>query len=210
MGKILAFHKTFSTYLPRFTNPRSETYFISQQVLFWQQTCKDYKTKVASKQRRVFIMKNQVTPHPNADKEQAELLIMDKTALPMLDEEGRRLNEFVKVSSKVEKRKLDIAKAVEEAQKKTGEAEQKLKALQLELDRQIILQKKSTDDLARLQSPPDPAAVKSYFAIPDVPAQIRAKFPAASQDVINSLSGFRKSMMDQLGYSRVFRPGCRL
>jgi hypothetical protein len=27
MGKILAFHKTFSTYLPRFTNPRSETYF---------------------------------------------------------------------------------------------------------------------------------------------------------------------------------------
>ncbi len=36
MQKILAFHKTFSTYLPKFTNPRSETYFVSQQVVFWQ------------------------------------------------------------------------------------------------------------------------------------------------------------------------------
>ncbi len=202
MDKILAFHKTFSTYLPRFTNPRSETYFVSQQVLSWQQTCKDYKARVASKQRRVFIMKGQMPPHPNAAKEEAELLVMDKSAMPMLDEEGRRLNEFVRASSKVEKRKLEIDKAVRESQRITGEAEQKLKALQMELDRQTALQKKSADDLSRLKSPPDPAAVKSYFANTDVPAQIRAKFPTAGQDLINALSGFRKSMMDQLGYSK--------
>jgi hypothetical protein len=201
MAKILAFHKVFSTYLPRLTNPRSETYFVSQQVLFWQQTCKDYKARVASKQRRVYIMKNQVPPHPNTAKEEAELLVMDKTAMPMLDEEGRRLNDFVKALSKIEKRKLDLAKAVDEAQKKTGDAEQKLKALQQEMDRQSPLQLKSTDDLARLKSPPDPAWVKSHFANPDVPAQIRGKYPTISQDVVNSLSRFRKSMVDQLGYS---------
>ena len=202
MGKILAFHKTFSTYLPRFTNPRSETYFVSQQLLFWQQTCKDYKAKVVSKQRRVFIMKSQVPPHPNAAREEAELLVMDKTAMPMLEEEGRCLNEFVKASSKIEKRKLDLARAVAEAQKRTADAEQRLQALRVELDRQTALQKKSTDDLARLQSPPDPASVKSYFSNTDVPTQIRTKYTTASQDVISSLSGFRRSMMDQLSYSK--------
>jgi hypothetical protein len=202
MQKILSFHKTFSTYLPRYTNPRSETYFISQQVEFWKQTCKDYKARVVSKQRRVFIMKSQVPPHPNAAKEEAELLVMDKTAMPMLDEEGRRLNEFVKASSKIEKRKLEIARAVDEAQKKTGEAEQKLKALQLEMDRQTALQKESADTLTRLKSPPDAASVKTYFSNTDIPTQIRAKYTTTSQDVIDSLSSFRKSMMDQLSYSK--------
>jgi len=202
MQKILAFHKTFNTYLPRFTNPRSETYFVSQQVLYWQQTCKDFKAKVVSKQRRVFIMKSQVPPHPNAAREEAELLVMDKTAMPMLDEEGRRLNEFVKASSKIEKRKLEIARAVDEAQKITGDAEQKLKALLIVLETQMALQKKSADDLARLKSPPDPASVKTYFASPDVAAQIRVKYPTTSQDVINLLSGSRKSMMDQLSSSK--------
>jgi hypothetical protein len=202
LQKILAFHKTFSTYLPRFTNPRSETYFVSQQVIFWQQTCKDYKAKVTSKQRRVFIMKNQVPPHPNAAKEEADLLVMDKTAMPMLDEEGRRLNEFVRASSKIEKRKLEIAKLVADAQKITWDAEQKIKALQLEWDKQTALQKKSANDLARLKTPPDPASVKTYFANTDVPTQIRTKYTTASQDVINSLGGFRKSMVDQLGISQ--------
>ncbi len=210
MEKILAFHKTFSTYLPRFMNPRSETYFVSQQVLAWQQVCKDYKAKVTSKQRRVFIMKSQVPPHPNAAKEDAELLVMDKTALPMLDEEGRRLNDFVKASSKIEKRKLEIAKAVDEAQKKTLEAEQKLKTLKAEMDGQASLQKKSSEDLARLKTPPDSAAVKSYFATPDVPAQIRGKFPSASQELVNSLSGFRKSMMDQLSFSKSLPSGLQV
>jgi hypothetical protein len=199
--KIHAFHKAFNTYIPRFTNPRSETYFVSQQVLYWQQVYRDYKTRVASKQRRVFIMKSQVPPHPNVPKEEAELLVME-AALPMLDEESRRLNEFITASSKVEKRKLQLAKAVEEAERKTQEAERKLKGLRLEIDRQENLQKKSADELARLKSPPDLASVESYFSDADVSAQVRARFPKASQDLINRLSEYRKSLRDQLSYSK--------
>src|SRR4030095_6357347 len=77
LEKIHAFHMTFNTYLPRMANPRSETYFVSQQVLAWQQVCKDYKAKVASKQRRVYIMKSQVPPHPTASKEEAELQVKE-------------------------------------------------------------------------------------------------------------------------------------
>ncbi len=43
---------------------------------------------------------------------------------------------------------------------------------------------------------------RPIFPSTDVPTQIRAKYTTASQDVINSLSGFRKSMMDQLSYSK--------
>jgi hypothetical protein len=77
LEKIHAFHKTFNTYIPRFTNPRSETYFVSQQVLYWLQVLKDYKARVASKQRRVFVMKSQEPPHPNVPKEEAELAAME-------------------------------------------------------------------------------------------------------------------------------------
>lgn len=202
MEKINALHKTFQTYLGKFKDPRSETYFVSQQVLYWQQVCKDFKARVASKQRRVFIMKSQVPPHPNVSKEEAEFLVMDKTAMPMLDEEYRRLNEFVKASSKVEKRKLEIDKAVDNATKKIQEAERKLKIIEQEAARQEALQKKSAGDLSRLKSPPDPASVKAYFGVPDMSVQVRAKFPSASQELITALSGFRKSLLDQLSYSK--------
>ena len=202
MEKIHAFHKTFGTYMPRFTNPRSETYFVSQQMLYWQQALKDYKNRVVSKQRRVFVMKSQVPPHPNVPKEEAELASMEKTALPMLDEEYRRLSEFVTASSKIEKRKLELAKAVQDTARKSEEATRKLNGLKLEIERQDALQKKSSEDLGRLKSPPDLASVEAYFSATDVAAQVRAKYPKASEEYSRRLSEYRKSLRDQLSYSR--------
>jgi hypothetical protein len=202
MEKIHAFHKTFGTYMPRFTNPRSETYFVSQQMLYWQQALKDYKNRVVSKQRRVFVMKSQVPPHPNVPKEEAELAAMEKTALPMRDEEYRRLSEFVTASSKIEKRKLELAKAVQDTARKSEEATRKLNGLKLEIERQAPLQKKSSEDLGRLKSPPDLASVEAYFSATDVAAQVRAKYPKASEEYSRRLSEYRKSLRDQLSYSR--------
>ena len=202
LEKIHAFHKTFKTYIPRFTNPRSETYFVSQQVLYWLQALKDYKARVASKQRRVFVMKSQEPPHPNVPKEVAELASMEKIALPMLDEEYRRLNEFVTASSKIEKRKIELAKTVQDAVRKSDEANRKLSGLKPEIERQETLQKKSSDELARLKSPPDLASLESYFSNPDVSAQIRARYPKASDDFIKRLGEYRKSLRDQLSYSK--------
>ena len=202
LSKIHALHQIFSINIPRFTNPRSESYFVPQQMIYWQQVCKDYKARVTSKQRRVFIMKSQTPPHPNVPKEEAELLVMEKIALPMLEEEYRRLHEFVTASSKIEKRKIELAKAVQEASKKVDEAERKLSAVRVEIDRQDALQKQSAGDLARLKSPANLASSEAYFATPDVPAQIRGKYPQASQSLIDSLGGFRKSLRDQLSYSK--------
>ncbi len=147
-------------------------------------------------------MKSQVLPHPNAAKEEAELLLMDQTAMSMLDEEGRRLNEFVRASSKVETRKLDIDRAGKEAQKITGDMEQKLQAMQMEMDRQTALQKKSTDDLSRLESPPDPAAVKSYSPTRMCPrksgrSSLQQDLPS-NDPRLSSIGGFKHYLLGDL------------
>ena len=195
LEKINKLHATSAAYMPKITNPRSESYFVSRQVQDWQQVCKDYQKQIASKQRRVFIM--HTSNHPNAPHEQEELSVMEKAA-PMLEEEARRLNKFFIALSKVEKRRLALAKSVEEAGKKVLAAEGKLKLVKQELDRQGALRKKASDSLTRLKSPPDAAAVKSYFAVPDVSTQVREKYPLASRELIVALSGFRKSLLDQL------------
>lgn len=202
LAAIHAFHKTFRTVLPKYTNPRHETYFVSQQVLFWQNYRKEYLRKVTSKQRRVSVMKLQTPPHPNVPKEEQELSKMQMPAFAMVDEELSRLYAFVAVSSRIEKRKTDIAKAVDEADKIVQEATARLDGLKPQIEKQETLRKQATDELARFKSPPDLAPAELYFASPDISAQIRQRFPQASQPLLDSIHKFRRDLKDQLGYSK--------
>ena len=202
LNSIHAFHGNFHTYLPKLTDPRRETYFVSQQVIFWQQFRKDYLKKIASKQRRVTVMKSQVPPHPNAAKEEQELAKMQNPAFLMIDEELNRLYAFVSTSSKIEKRKQDIAKSVQDAEKTVKEASAKLDLLKLQIDKQDALQKKASAELARLKSPPQLASVETYFSNADVSPQLRGKFAQASQTLVDTINKFHKDLKNQLGYSK--------
>jgi len=199
---IQTFHHGFNTYLPKYKNPRQETYFVSQQVLFWQQYRKEYLKRVMNKQRRVDIMKSQTPPHPNVPKEEQELAQMQKPAFQMVDEELNRLYAFISVSSKIEKRKEDIAKSVQNAEKTVKEATAKLELLKPQIERQDALQKKASDELSRLKSPPALAPVETYFSTADVSSQLRSKFPKASQPLVDEINKFHKDMSDQLGFSK--------
>ena len=135
LNAIQAFHRNFRTYLPKLTDPRRETYFVSQQVLFWQQYRKDYLKKIANKQRRVEIMKSQVPPHPNVPKEEQELAQMQNPAFLMVDEELNRLYAFVSASSKIEKRKQDLARSIQDAEKTVKESTTKLDSLKPKIEK---------------------------------------------------------------------------
>lgn len=202
LNSIRAFHKNFHTYLPKLTDPRRETYFVSQQVIFWQQFRKDYLRKIASKQRRVTVMKSQVPPHPNAAKEEQELIKMQNHAFVMIDEELNRLYAFVSILSKVEKRKQEIAKSVQDAEKTVKDASAKLDLLKPQIEKQDALQKKTSNELARLKSPPQLASVETYFSNADVSLQLRNKFAQASQTLVDTINKFHKDLKGQLGYSR--------
>lgn len=202
LNSIHAFHKNFHTYLPKLTDPRRETYFVSQQVIFWQQFRKDYLKKITSKQRRVTVMKSQVPPHPNVAKEELELAKMQNPAFLMIDEELNRLYAFVSTLSKIEKRKQDIAKSVQDAEKTVRDANAKLNLVKPQIEKQDALQKKISVELARLKSPPQLASVETYFSSADVPPQLRGKFSQASQTLVDTINKFHKDLKDQLGYSK--------
>ncbi|MBK9925787.1 MAG: hypothetical protein IPP66_10900 [Anaerolineales bacterium] len=202
LNAIHAFHRNFSTYLPKFTDPRRETYFVSQQVLFWQQYRKEYLKKLANKQRRVDIMKSQTPPHPNAPKEEQELIRMQKPAFQMVDEELNRLYVFVSTSGRIEKRKQDIEKSIQNAEKIVKEATAKLDLLKPQIEKQNSLQKKASDELARLKSPPQLASVESYFSTADVSSQLRNQFAQASQSLVDAINKFHKDLKDQFSYSK--------
>jgi hypothetical protein len=199
---IHAFHKTFAVYLPRITDPRKETYFVSQQVLYWQQYRKDYLKKITAKAYKIDIMKRQVPPNPNVPNEEKLLKNMQELAFKMVDDELERLYDFVSASSKIEKRKTDIHRATQEALKNVDALTPQLQKIQSQIDAQEMLQKKALDELARLKSPPTLAPIESYFSTLDVSAQIRAKYPQASQSLIESINGFHKDLKDQLGWSK--------
>ena len=202
LNAIQAFHRNFRTYLPKLTDPRRETYFVSQQVLFWQQYRKDYLKKIANKQRRVEIMKSQVPPHPNVPKEEQELAQMQNPAFLMVDEELNRLYAFVSASSKIEKRKQDLAKSIQDAEKTVKESTTKLDSLKPKIEKQDALTRNVSDELARLMSPPDLASVDQYFSTPDISSQLRNKFAQASQSLVDSINKFHKDLKDQLSYSK--------
>jgi hypothetical protein len=202
LSAIHNFHNTISTYHPRMTDPRRETYFVSQQVLFCQEYRKSYLKKLVNKQRRVDIMKGQVPPHVNAAKEQQELERMQNPAFPMIDGELNRLYAFVSTSSKIEKRKQDIAKSVKDARKTVINANARLNVLKPQIKRQDALQKKASDELARLKSPPELASGESYFSTADASSLLRNQFAQASQTLVDSINKFHKDLKDQLGYSK--------
>lgn len=202
LNAIQAFHKNFRTYLPKLTDPRRETYFVSQQVLFWQQYRQDYLKKIANKQRRVEIMKRQVPPHPNVPKEEQELAQMQNPAFLMVDEELNRLYAFVSASSKIEKRKQDLAKSIQDAEKTVKESTTILDSLKPKIEKQDALTRNASDELARLKSPPDLASVEQYFSTSDVSSQLRNKFTQASQSLVDSINKFHKDLKDQLSYSK--------
>ena len=199
---IHAFHKTFATYLPRVKDPRNETYFVSQQMLYWQQFRKDYLKKVIAKERRVDIMKRQTPPNPNVPKEEKELAALKNVAFKMVDEELSRLYAFVSASSKIEKRKVDIHRSMQAAIKNVDTLTPQLQKIEAQVAEQQALQKRSSDELARLKSPPALAPVESYFSTPDVSVQVRAKYPQASQALLDAINGFHKELKEQLAWSK--------
>lgn len=132
---ILKFHKVFSDNLDKIEKkPRHETYFLSQRVLYWFGYRKEYLKKIASKQRRVDVMKLE---RPNAIDIpilETDLKNMKDHALKMIDLELERLYAYTAALGKIEKRKLDLMKNVDEAGKTKDKAEQELGRLRRKIE----------------------------------------------------------------------------
>jgi hypothetical protein len=199
---IHAFHNTFASYLPKLTDPRKENYFVSQQVLYWQQYRKDYLKRITTEAYKLDIMKRQPIPNPNIPEKEKRLAFMQNTSFKMVDDELEQLYTFVSVSKKIWDRKQDLFRAVQDAQKQTDILEPQLDRINAQLKDAQMLQQRTSTELTRLKSPPALVSVQTYFSTLDVSAQIRATYKDASQSLIDSVNAFHKDLTNQLTWSK--------
>ena len=195
-------HKTFNTYLDQLEDrPRHETYFLSQRVLYLLGFRKEFIKKIAFKQRQMDAMS---LTKPNTQEFanlQRDVKNMNEHALKMIDMELERLYAYTAALGKVEKRKMDLMKDVNDADKKKDKAEQELAKLDQKIQSQDELHKQTLGSLARLKSPPELDSIKTYFSFPDFSAQIKSKFAEATPALIEIISGIRNEMQTLLNKS---------
>ncbi len=185
-------HRTFLSYLPKYADVRKEKYFVTQQVAAWEQYRKSVQQLVAQKQRRVNVM---LPNHPNRPKEVLELQKLQNVTLSIVEEELGRLYSFVSTYNKIEKRKLDYFKAKQSAELGSKGVRSKLDDVHTRQRPLESKQRETSAALARLETPPQLAAVQEYFAADDISSEIRKQFPEVDASIVNAINGVHKQLV---------------
>jgi hypothetical protein len=115
LAKINTLHSTFASSF-KYKDVRKEKNFVSDRIYEWELHRNEAQRLVKAKERRISIMQEQVPPHPNIPKEQVELEKL-RAALAMAQEELTRLYSFLSSFEKIEKRKLALFNAQNDAQR---------------------------------------------------------------------------------------------
>ncbi|MGE5252060.1 MAG: hypothetical protein ACM3QS_17785 [Bacteroidota bacterium] len=115
LARINELHGTFASSF-KYDDVRKEKNFVADRIYEWDWHRSEAHRLVTNKQRRISIMKEQVPPNPNIPKELVELAGL-QAALAMAEEELSRLNSFLASFEKIEKRKLELLKQKQDAQR---------------------------------------------------------------------------------------------
>jgi hypothetical protein len=117
-SELESINRLHSNFVASFKYPdvRKEKYFVTDRIYEWELHRNEAQRLVASKQRRIAIMKEQTPPHPNVLVEARQLLQL-KGALAMAEEELNRLYSFLSSFDKIEKRKLELFNMKEQAKR---------------------------------------------------------------------------------------------
>ncbi len=195
--------RAFHDYLDSYENkPRHEAYFLSQRVAYWLEYRKGYLKRVASKQRRVDAAKAIGTPSATPSFPEHELERMKNFGLKMIDIELEHLYAFVSASGKIEKRKMDLAKALDEANKVIESANANLKIVEPKIETQTNILKQIQTELERLKAPPDLASIEAYISASNPSAQILGMFAQANNALVEVIGSGRREMLHMFNASK--------
>lgn len=186
MAKINDLHTIFTTYFDKIKDPRKETYFVSQRLHAWEQHLKDLRQAVAQKQGYL----NRMHPdHKDRPLRTQELETLRTIAIPMAQEEFKRLGAFLAASNHTGKRRQELATRKQNAQRNRPGVESRLMPLRQRIADLEVKDKTIEEELARLQAPPDLwDTVQKHFSIEDVIEQIRSRFQNAEQKFLNTVN----------------------
>lgn len=192
LAKIKALHTLLMTYLPKYADVRKEKYFVTQQLVLWEQYLKTLSQSIIQKQRRVNIV---VPEKRSAEQQDLQKL---QLAFAIANDEHDRLTRFVSTYNNIEKRKLEYYKARQAADTGKKGALSKLDDLHRRLEPVQVKQRQIASDLARLKTPPTVDSVTGYFTTPDISDQIHKQFPQVDPALLNAIASLHKQMVAEM------------
>jgi hypothetical protein len=198
LAQVNKLHVIFATWLPKISNPRSESYFISQRVYEWETHRKSVAHEISECQRK---MRN-YEPFPQYRKsydQQAEKLArLQDRAIKMADAELEALYAFLAVAGRLEKRRTELAAERAAARKKTDDAERMLAVLNIRLAPLEAKLRGVAAELERLKSPPDRAALEQHFLVPLSLPPRDATAAVALKDLDKQMQGAHAALQQAL------------
>ena len=197
LARINEFHGGFVTYLPKYTDVRSEENFVLNQLPAWKEHCRITRLQFGQKTRR---LENMDPAHPKYPIETKELERLKNVTVPMAEAELDRLEDFADAIARIKPRRLEFDKTQKASQTRKAEIERRLPELDTQIKPLETKQADLTAALTRLKNPPALDPVKAYFSSPDASSQLRARAPKVDQARITKVNALHKALMDEFNY----------
>lgn len=179
----------FKRYFPTYNNPAKENYFITVRIADLERLYKDIQREIGAIQRRIRV---RVATWPDRPKNEARQKLLEDVSLKVVDEELNKLRSFLAASTKIEKRRVEIAKWQAQKLKEKKDLTVKLTQRQGEVTKLEGQHKDLLQSEQRLKSPNVIEELTAYFTKPDVTQEVRAavgEIDAGFMVRINNLHG---------------------
>ena len=195
MEKINALHKTFATYFPKVKSIANQRYFISQRTLEWEQRQKGLQGQIAKNQRN---LRNMPPTWGRREEVIAETKMIETITLKMAAVELFKLYDFLAAFTKLEKRRMSVKKKGDQTGREKSELTSKLNAIRAKAKPEEAKQSGIVAEINRLKSPPDLAALETYFKRSDIAADYQAKFPQPDPVVLAQITKAHQAVLNTL------------
>jgi len=197
LARINEFHGGFITYLPKYTDVRSEENLVLNQILPWKEHCRILRLQFGQKTRR---LENMDPANPKFPIETRELEQLKNVTIPMAEAELDRVEDFIDAIARIKPRKMEYDKSQKTSQDRKAEINRRLPVLDSEIKPLEAKQQDLSTALTRLKTPPALDPVKAYFSSPDASAQLRKLAPQVDQARITKVNSLHKALMDEFNY----------
>jgi hypothetical protein len=164
----------FKRYFPTYNNPAKENYFITLRIYELERLYKEVQREIGAIQRRI---RSRVATWPDRPKNEERQKLLETVSLKVVEEELNKLRSFFAASTKIEKRRVELAKWQAQKLKEKKDIEIKLSQRQGEVAKLEGQHKDLLQSENRIKSPTVLEDLIAYFTKPDVTQEMRLAVP---------------------------------
>ena len=164
----------FKRYFPTYNNPAKENYFITIRIADLELQYKAIQREIGAIQRRI---RCRVATWPDRPKNEERQKLLETVSLKVVEEELNKLRSLLAASTKIEKRRVELAKWQAQKLLEKKNISIKLSQRQGEVAKLEAQHKDLLQSETRIKSPTVLEELIAYFTKPDVTQEMRQAVP---------------------------------